>query len=180
MKFSLSYIFILSVFFSLSVRADVRLLNHLELPLTMETSTSVFSRGSEVRKIYDEHINVIPKKGDMSEFSTAYLNFQTKYAASFCGSMIQKDKNKSPVDRWVHQKIDFTKAVVDLTEDEYFYLLEEYAEIFWQRQLSLNEANVFKNQFSMFKTFFQGQGQMDQFLLMNCITFAGSFAFLTN
>jgi hypothetical protein len=115
-----------------------------QLPATLESITNVSSREPDIEKYFADKRDAFPKIGVLDEVSVAQLSGQLSYAGLYCRKMIERDSGKAPADRWAHAAITFGSAPSDWPPDALDKQLDQYAQMFWQREVDADERALLR------------------------------------
>lgn len=139
MKLTLSLLFLAQVTFA----APLAIRNFEEIWQTYQLAMHTVP-SPELKTLYSNVKETLPKKGTVDEYTTAMQVGIVKLSGGFCDALVKSDKAKSSKDRWVHKKVDFgsTPKAIDVVTR--LLVLEEYADILWQRSPTAEELNHLK------------------------------------
>ncbi len=99
-------------------------------------------------------------------------------ASTACHELIRSDSQIATERRWVHRKINFNDGVNQLLTETPNFVFQEYAEIFWQRDVLPNEIKLLQK---MVGETMDNPSDILEGLLMVCTTMASApdfFVFL--
>ncbi len=117
-----------------------RLKTFREFPGSLEAVTGSSSRQVEIFEYFKGNQNRLPQTGQKSEFTLSFILAELSYSSFFCQAMILRDQKLPPEERWAHRKIDWKVNPMNWSESLRKSILDEYAQLFWQRSLTVDES----------------------------------------
>jgi len=185
MKRKIYYLMFTSFYFLLNTSIinansqNIYIKNFRELPMSLEHATGVSRFYADIFNFYNRNSNTFPQFGIFDELGSDFLFVNTSYASLFCNRMILSDKNKTPANRWIHTLLDFNQNPNQVPNDILIFTLNEYSQIFYQRDLEENEKNYFIELYKELPKHIEQSPLSTHLLWLGiCTTFGTSFDFL--
>lgn len=167
------------IFINGAQSSDHPIKNFLQIPYSFESATGISQKTPDIAGYYSNQKGKLPQKGFLSEINVPGVLTQMSYGSLFCEKLILSDSKLAPTARWVHKQIDFGQKASDWADAKILSVLQEYSEIFWQRDLEADELGIFRTEFSALRSTFPNNVASNQPLLTSiCSVFAGSLNFL--
>jgi hypothetical protein len=159
---------------------NVEIQNVLQIPPGLQDITNVSSREDNILNYYMERRQSFPKAGVLIEVTQPFLTSLVSYSGLYCEKMIQRDAVLAAHQRWAHQSILFDKPPQQWTQASIDAQLHQYAEMFWQRDLTAEEYALMNDLTHQLSTDLPNKLESDTLLLMSvCAVFGSSFSFLS-
>ena len=153
--------------------------NFRDLPFSYEAVTGVSSKYPEIAQSYNNMYTKFPKYGQLSELSTVFIVSNMAYSSTFCVRMIENDSKLPSDKRWAHYNIDFGGTLSGMSETVKASVIEEYADLFWQRMPDENERAILAQGFQDLASTFPNENKSVKPVLLGvCQMFSNSIAFL--
>jgi hypothetical protein len=167
------------IVFSLNVWADPNLKNFRQLNSSLSNVTGVSTADPDVATTFSSVRTRLPQTGAVEEMSSPMLMGMFSLAGIYCRKMINDDSTKPVPIRRVHHDVDFSPGMRRLTQDMRMSVIDEYANLFWQRSLSAEETQLMYQAMDA-STVNQSLSLPDRIslLLTTCTIFGSSLEFM--
>lgn len=168
-------IFLLLFCSVLALGQNLALKNYREIYFNLLTMTNI-QPDEKLEAQYKGLREMLPKFGNIDEFNGAMQLALLQITSEFCERRVNLDSQVEPSKRWLHTEVNFSKNAKDFTEKEKEFLVQEYAQIFWQRAATESEARLATSAFDGFAA--QGFSTV-QALVFYCTLLATSIPAVT-
>lgn len=163
---------------------DPVLKDYREILHSFATVTGVSAATTDIQSYYSTAFGRLPRDGLLNELTAPAATTLSALAALFCKKMIESDSSFTGSDlprRRAHRKVDFTSGPEALTQEIRASVINEYAELFWQRSLATDEMGQLDE---LIQLAAEGAPSTplgtEATLLTACTAAAGSTGFLIN
>jgi hypothetical protein len=170
---------VLPILISLPSWADPNLKNFRQLNSSLSNVTGVSTADPEVLTTFSSVRTRLPQTGAIEEMSSPMLMGMFSLAGIYCRKMINDDSTKPVPIRRVHKDVDFSPGTRRLTQDMRMSVIDDYANLFWQRSLTPEETRLMYEAMDT-STVNQALTLQDRIsvLLTTCTIFGSSLEFM--
>lgn len=169
------YSLILLVIVNASFGQNLALKNFGEIYTSLQVATGV-EPDAVILKQFNEIKEFLPQKGMIEEYTGSMQLGLLRLVGDFCSKRVSMDASLPETERWLHHEVDFAKAPGTYPDALRKKLIQEYAEVFWQRPASSNEVDSLTTSYKEMSTV---TSDAKRFFTFFCVAFGTSIDFLT-
>ena len=120
----------------------ILLKNFRELYASYETVMGVDGRDAELQELLKLNIDRLPKYGVVEEMNSPVVLAATEISGAFCKKAITREKAVSHCERILFADADFTRGPKQFSSVIKVAMIENLANLFWQRNSTEAETQV--------------------------------------